>query len=342
MSIFKKKIPVVYTFLVAAALSGATFWLSRQYSTPAANANEIKPNSNATSDCSNYNVSRLKGYQFIKPLVNEEAECESARMATLKQDITSLIETEKQGGVILNTSVFIKELSSGDWTSINPAETFLPGSLFKLPVMITILRMAEADPSLLNKKIFFDPRRVINVPQTFNSKAIVPGQSYTVKELLSYMIEHSDNHATQLLNQVMSPEVLVKVFTDLGLAAPKPDPSSYLGYQIHTHEYSIFMEALYNGSYLTINQSEYATSLLANCNFGEGLVKGLPAGTRIAHKFGEAGSAQIHELHETGIVYLNNNAYLITVMTRGNDIKKLPPTIAEISAKVYAFMKQHA
>lgn len=340
MSIFKKKIPLGYTLVVAAVLSAASWWVTRSATTPIASASQQA--TGTTPECKSYNVSRLKGYQFIKPLVSEEPECEAARLASLKQDITSLIETEKQGGAIANASVFIKEMSTGDWTSINPEETFLPGSLFKLPVMITILRMAEENPSFLDKKILFDPARVVNVPQTYNSKAIVPGQSYTIKELLSYMIAHSDNNATQMLNQVMKPEILIKVFTDLGLNAPKPDPASYLGYRIHTREYSIFMESLYNGSYLTINQSEYATSLLAQCNFAEGLVKGLPAGTRIAHKFGEAGMDGAKELHETGIVYLNNNAYLITVMTRGADIKKLPPTIAEISAKVYAFMNQHS
>ena len=341
MNIFKKKIPVAYTVVFAVVLSGVSIFLSQKFSTSAALAKQ-GANNTATADCKNYNVARLKGYTYVSPLVSQEPECESPRLAALKQDITGLIESEKQGGLITSASVFIKEMSSDDWTCVNPDETFMPGSLFKLPVLITILRMAENDPGFLNKKIVCDPKVLVNIPQTYTSKSVQAGKSYTIKELLTYMIVYSDNGATQLLNQNMNTDILIKVFTDLGLQAPKADPRSYLTYKIHTREYSIFMEALYNGSYLTINQSEYATSLLAQCNFTEGLVKGLPANVKIAHKFGEAGIGDAHELHETGIIYMNNDAYIVTVMTRGNDLKKLPLTISEISAKVYAFMTRHS
>ena len=102
------------------------------------------------------------------------------------------------------------------------------------------------------------------------------------------------------------------------------------------------METLYDGSYLTIAASEYATSLLAQCNFKDGLLKELPSNIKIAHKFGESGTAEMKELHETGIIYLGANAYLITVMTRGKDIQKLSETISDISKIAYNKMKSNS
>lgn len=341
MKFFEKRIPIAYALVLAVVCSGLCFFLIRKYTTSAAVASENSSAMSQQEKCS-YTIARLKGYQYIKPLINEEPECESKEMASLKQEITTLVDNEKQAGIIQSASVYIKEFSSDNWTSINPGEGYLPGSLFKLPVLLTILKMSETDPAILNKKILFQPEAVVGISQTYESKAIQPGHTYTIKELLTYMIAYSDNAALQLVNRNIDPDVLIKIFSDLGLTPPKPDAASYMTYTITTRDYSIFMAALYNAAYLTIPNSEYATSLLAKCDFKEGLLKGLPADVKVAHKFGEAGSNQVRELHETAIVYINNNAYLITVMTRGNDIKKLAETIAEISRLTYARMKQSA
>jgi hypothetical protein len=75
--------------------------------------------------------------------------------------------------------------------------------------------------------------------------------------------------------------------------------------------------------------------MLAQCDFKEGLVKGLPPNVQVAHKFGECRYDNIYELHESGIVYVGDNAYLITIMTKGSDRKNLSEVISGISGLVY-------
>jgi hypothetical protein len=53
------------------------------------------------------------------------------------------------------------------------------------------------------------------------------------------------------------------------------------------------------------------------------------------HKFGESGTVDEKQLHETGIVYLGGHPYLITVMTRGASDEKLAEVISELSAATY-------
>jgi hypothetical protein len=50
---------------------------------------------------------------------------------------------------------------------------------------------------------------------------------------------------------------------------------------------------------------------------------------------GEWGDGHTVELHDCGIVYLNNNPYIITVMTRGTDMEKLAEAVATISKMTY-------
>jgi beta-lactamase class A len=136
-----------------------------------------------------------------------------------------------------------------------------------------------------------------------------------------------------LMNNIALAE-FTKTFTDLGLSKDLVNSDA----AISAHDYSLFWLALYNGSYLNFDNSDYALSLLSECDFTEGLVKGIPQNIKVAHKFGEKGDAMNHAFHETGIVYINNNPYLITVMTQGKDQTKLPNVLKEISAVVYQNM----
>jgi beta-lactamase class A len=104
---------------------------------------------------------------------------------------------------------------------------------------------------------------------------------------------------------------------------------------ITVREYSLFLRVLFNASYLNIEDSEYCTGLLSQSDFDKGLLSGLPAGTRVAHKFGEAGDTVNAHFSEAGIIYLDNNPYLITVMTKGRDPKLLPAVVANISRTIF-------
>ena len=53
------------------------------------------------------------------------------------------------------------------------------------------------------------------------------------------------------------------------------------------------------------------------------------------HKFGEQGTPLGKELHEIAIIYLNDSPYLLTIMTQGKEMSKLPPILSEISKITY-------
>lgn len=320
---------ILFVFLASVATFGLTnYWKERQFTEKSA--------ATISSYVCNYNVKRMNGFKFVKPLMFVDEDCESEQLMSVKQNISAIIDRYKILGDITTASVYLRAYNHNEWICVNENEKFDPGSLFKVPVLIAILKENELTPGFLNKQISYNQRIDAGKNVAFASKTIEFGQSYTIKELLVYMIKYSDNNATILLEKNLEPKILQKLFFDFGLEVPNMYASQYL---FNAKDYSYFMRAIYNAAYLSVDDSEYAGELLSQCDFKDGILLGLPPNTKIAHKFGESGNQMTKQLHESAIVYLVNQAYLLTVMTKGNDNKKLSKLIGEISQTVYNDMK---
>lgn len=319
--------------LLLVATNILTYYLTKD-SNPEPSNSSSDIYAEAHTDCS-VKVKRLNGYSYIRPMLFVDSQCESDKLAPVKKNITTLIDEYKRIGTLNSASVFLKEYSGDNWIAINGDEKFLPGSLMKVPELITILKMEELNPGFLNKKLTFNTVYNLDKHPKYLGKSIRLGQSYTVRELLNFMIVHSDNNATSLLFANMDLNLFKKVFTDVGLATPDLTAQHY---PVSANDFSKFMRILYNSSYLNNKNSEFATELLGKCNFKEGLVSGLPASIKVAHKFGESGDPTEKQFSESAIVYLDNNSYILTVMVKGKDFSKLTDVIKQISGIVYQDM----
>jgi beta-lactamase class A len=334
ISLKNKQFSLLHIFLATIVVTIGTYYLTSLWK-----EKEYNEQLSSASIACNYDIKRMKGFKFIKPLMFIDEDCESDMLMNTKQKLISIIDKYHSIGEVNIASVYLREYEHNEWMCINLTEKFDPGSLFKVPTLITILKMNELHPGLLDKSITYNKKLDFGRSIKFPSKQITIGQTYTVRELLSYMIKYSDNDATALLESVMDAKVLQKLFSDFGLEVPNIYASQY---KFNVKEYSYFMRAIYNAGYLSSVDSEYAAELLSQCDFKEGIVKGLPDNTIIAHKFGEAGNQTEIQLHESGIIYLNNKPYLLTIMTKGKDIKKLAQIIAELSKSVYTDMAMQA
>jgi beta-lactamase class A len=243
-----------------------------------------------------YNMS---DYRYTKPLLLSEVitdrDNNDSKLNNIKDGIINIIDENKSSGIIHTASVYLRELASGGFISINDNEYYHPASLAKVPKLMAILRQSETTPGLLNKEIYVTqfpqesgvskPRNQVFAP----GKSIQIGKKYTIKELLYYTIVESDNNANLLLDNYWNENIFAQLFTDLGLTSPYSGPNQGLNYTLSASEYSRFMRVLYNATYLSNEDADYALSLLAQSEFKEGILKALPAGTMAAHKFGEYG-----------------------------------------------------
>jgi beta-lactamase class A len=282
----------------------------------------------------------LEQHEFAssKTLTNPLLACDtfSPVPSSKTDDIDTAIKSEvarlKAAGALTEAAVYYRDLNNGPWVGYKERELFIPASLLKLPLLLTYLKVAEYNPSILDKKITYD-RVLTGATQAYvTGNEIKVGNSYTVRDLLTSMIVNSDNNAALLLHNRVEPTAAAQTYLDLGLKPPPPGED----YHITVRNYATFFRVLYNASYLSQPASELALSLLTQIAFKDGLVAGMPPGTLVAHKFGERSGDSIPELHDCGIVYHPKYPYMLCVMTKGADFDKLAPAIAEIAKVVYA------
>jgi beta-lactamase class A len=336
-NLWNKKNPFVYISIGAVILFVVIISLHKGFSNQS-ESNSIGVNE-SKSDCPPQTISQYRenSFKYTRPLLlTDVGECAndlSDKLKDIQFLLNNFINEKKALGNIENASVYLSAF--GQSISLNDEETYHPASLMKIPVLMTYLRAAEITPGLLEKKLFLSKSlndRKINFPD----EMIEPGKDYTIRELLYRTIVYSDNNADYLLYNNMQKDLFLSLFHDLGL--PMPGENSY--YICRASEISKFPRMLYNASYILSEDADYALSLLAKCRFKEGMVKGIPSDVLIAHKFGEFGIGDSYELHETGIIYYDNSPFLITVMTKGNNLKLLPGIISDISKTVFDKIKE--
>jgi beta-lactamase class A len=284
-------------------------------------------------------------YKFIDPvlLLQVPQDTDTPQFQSLKQSITSYISSAKSQGQITNASVYFRQLNQDRWVGINEDDTYSPASMLKVVTLIAYLRAVQQDPTLYTKKITITPSDTNTINQDFYSppNPIKLGQTYSAADLLSYMIIDSDNTAANALNNEIGEDAFDKTLTDLQLPIPSA-ASPAVAYS--PKMYSRIFRSLYNGAFLSDVISEQALELMSKTTFTQGIVAGVPAGTIVAHKFGErtitTNGSITHELHDCGIVYAVNNPYLLCIMTRGSDFTSLQKVVSGISSIVWNTVPQ--
>jgi beta-lactamase class A len=281
---------------------------------------------------------RESSAELIQPLLLTDVETESPNFATMKGQLSKTIQEFIRKGTINSASVYYRQLSDASWMSIKGDQTYFPGSLMKVAIMIYYLKQEELMPGFLNKQLIYKKPEQSFPKQAYKGDSIKSGSRYKISELLHYMIEESDNNATYLLSQNLKPEPFRKIFTDLNIP---PDEINDINYEISPREYSKFFRVLYSSTYLDKRLSEYGLDLLAHCRFSEGLARTLPENIIVARKFGEHGANENLDFSEAGIVYKDNNPYLLIVMTEGTNHKDQTDLISKISDQVFKSMRNN-
>jgi beta-lactamase class A len=278
--------------------------------------------------CDDVSIVRDNSPSLTKPFLFADVSCESDALLSLKQDLTAFIDSQKASGKIARASVYYKELNSLHWTSASGDELYYPGSMMKVPLLMTVLKQAQRDKSLLERKIQFQNPTNLSVMVPVQNPMQV-GSFYSVQELLQRMILHSDNDATSLLFTVYNKELYDDLFLKLSIPVQNAED---VYYRISPSDMAKFFRVLYNASYLSSLYSEYALDLLTKSEFKQGIIQGVPSGTKVAHKFGERFTTnELVQLHESAIVYRGSASFAITIMTEGKNIEDLKSVLQALS-----------
>lgn len=234
-------------------------------------------------------------------------------------------------GYASEIAVYFRSYHDGVWIGVNERKRFAPASLMKVPIMVAYLKEAEKDPSLLSKKLPL--KKTAQVSQfVVSEKKLREGSEYTVEELIETMIRDSNNDAMATLVHNANVAAIVRLYDQLGYKGFRSQ-----GDFLPLKAYAGTFRLLYNAAYLNEAMSEKALRLLTKTNFKRGIRAALPAGVKVAHKFGEYGSEEtgVKQLHDVGIIYHPDNPFMLGIMTRGADFEKLAQAIEQIAAFIY-------
>ena len=285
--------------------------------------------------------SRQGEYGLINPLL----ECSPSKFALprikfLERTIKAKLKEDIKSPDNSFISLYYRDLNNGPWFGLNEKEIFRPFSLGKIPLLIGVYKLAEKQPGLLEEKVLYDPSNIEGyrlLRQLIEpEKKLKVGQLYSIDELITQAIVHSDNGASMfLIKHFGIKAVFEKPIFEMGLGRY----SNHGDFIINALDYGSFFRILYNSSYLNREMSNRALELLSASSFKEGLVAGVPKEVTVAHKFGEGRSGTEMQFHDCGIIYTRPSPYLLCIMTKGTDLKKLITITADVSKIVFNWSK---
>jgi beta-lactamase class A len=249
----------------------------------------------------------------------------------VKEEVSALIQDWEKKPEVEKISVYFRDLNNGPWFGLGEKEEFIPGSLLKVPLMISVLREAMENPNILDREVLLVKDESFK-QEIASSASLEFGKKYTIAQLVEAMIRFSDNSAADALFKNLKAERLEQSYSDLGISVPQNDQ-----YTVSVRTYASFFRILYNATYVSQAYSEKALYLLANTEFNDGIVAGVPSSVFVAHKFGERFDEKtgLKQLHDCGIIYLPNRPYLLCIMSKGSNVKVLEEVTADVSRIIY-------
>lgn len=302
---------------------------------------EIAYNRNKDADSSTekdniYRRMRKSSYRFVSPLVDCSDNLNELEPFRVK--VEALVSELEHKPEISNISLVFRHLANGKSFGINEHDRYEAASIMKLPVAMSILKTSETNPDLLKKPILHDKPFEGRTPNVVDFRLEL-NKTYTVLELIKRTIIYSDNDAIALLSVLDSTEFFhQQMLNELGIGN-ETNPFGICVGNASPAELSLILRVLYNATYLNRENSEYILKTLTRTRFAKGIRAGIDPNIMVASKFGERGTNfpnhDNYQLHECGVIYYENNPYILVVMTKGSNLEAQAEAIAKISELVY-------
>lgn len=285
-------------------------------------------------------------FKYISPLIGVNAPnvFELGYYKNTQEKIQNIVDEYEAKGLV-DYAIYYRNLNVNVSFGINEKKLFSPASLLKIPIALAAYKQEESNPGFLNTQVTFTEQMADNAKkrQDSNSKFTV-GQKYVLRDVIEEMLVYSDNDARDLVISSLSMTYIYELYRYLQLKNPDYDTT----FKLSVEEYSLFFRMLYSSTFISEKHSEELLNILTKTTFDYGIKQGLPQDKDIvaAHKFGVYNAptgptgVALQSLHDCGIVYDANDAYLLCVMTTGPDQNILAQFIADISKAAYEFTQK--
>lgn len=286
----------------------------------------------------------VSGYKHINP----EPDCDvyderSEKLQTLQASLEARVRELELRTDIDHVAVFTRDLTSRRFAAVNDDRVFILASLLKVPLLMSYYKFAEVEPAILLDEVTYTgtPNSYTRQTEIPPMEQLVVGERYTIDELLTRMIIHSDNTAADILLPRMPDSFIAKTLSSLGIQVEK-NQGEKEGL-VTARTYANVFRGLYNASFLSREYSEKALEVLTQTTFPRGTRGALPKRVGVAEKFGERtntdenGRILSRQLHDCGIVYANEGKapYTFCIMTEGSEYAALEEAVQSLAKEIY-------
>ena len=214
---------------------------------------------------------------------------------------------------------------------LNSKKSFVSASMIKLLILCEFIDQIDNKNISLNDNYTYKEEDKVGGAGVIQTMPF--GTNFTYDTLALYMIEHSDNIATNVLIDILGMDNINEKSKELGLNETKLNRK-----MMHWNGTENYINAedtefiLRNLLYKKIGSAEMCERainyLLQNKDF-DAIMRGLPKDVKCAHKSGSLDLIR----HDGGIVY-SENKYIIIILTKNftdeNDANYLMGNISEI------------
>ena len=229
-------------------------------------------------------------------------------------------------------SIYFEYLPTGANISVNKDAEFWPASLLKVPVAMAVAKKIEKGEWKWSNKLVL---LASDKDEQFGTLYQEPtGSTHTIEELVRRVLVDSDNTANFILVRNLEEREIMSVYEHIGLK-----DFFYASGNIGAKKYSTIFRALYNSSFLTEENSQKILSHLSETKFNNYIQSGLPPDVSFAHKIGTGSEREVYL--DSGIVYLKNRPYILTVMVKSKDEQAAIEKMKQISERAYDYVANY-
>ena len=249
-------------------------------------------------------------------------------------------------------AVSFRDLATGERLDVRSDVDFHAASTMKIPVMLEVLRSAEAGRISLDQRVLLvnrfhsimdgSPYSLSPNDDSDSSVYACVGERMAVRELMERMIVRSSNLATNVLIALVGAEQANETAHALGATHMRvlrgvEDGKAYAAGRNNTTtsaDLATLLERIERGEALQPASVHLMKEVLLRQEFNDEIPAGVPTGTPVAHKTGSITAT----LHDAAIVYPTSRApYVLVVLTRAvPDERVARALIADISRVVWA------
>lgn len=253
----------------------------------------------------------------------------------------SLPFSERALGAVIASS--IKEFSDRSWLlgivvidlktglkyQFNPDQLFEAASLTKIPVLISSFQMIQRGQLSLDQKISIAASDI----QDYGTSVLQyngPGTQYSLKDLLWYMANRSDNTSFYVLSKLIGEKTINQNIKSWGysktdVSADRTTPS----------EMAEMFEEIYESKFVSAEFSSQMLSLMIDTNDESRIPADLPDEVKVFHKTGNATGG----IQDVGAVTPPDRPYILAILTGDvDDENKATGIIAHLSRQVFDYM----